>query len=179
VDVITGLIKANIPARLAFQVASQIDSRTILDQMGAEKLLGKGDMLFSSPKFIKPRRIQGVFLEEDETKQITDYLRGTREPQYIAEILEQSVNLGGKSGGGGGSEGGAGGDDELFEEAAAAVISAGQASSSMLQRRLKVGYARAARLMDELEEKGVISGQDPRNRARPRDVLISSIDQVL
>lgn len=173
VDVITGIIKANIPARLAFSVASQIDSRTILDQMGAEKLLGKGDMLFASPDYMKPRRIQGVFLSEDEVKSVTDYLRHAREPQYNDEILTQKVQLGrgGSSGGGSFDEP----DDDMFEEAAEAVIRAGKASASMLQRRLRVGYARAARLLDLLEERGIIG---PADGARPRDVLVSSLDEV-
>jgi S-DNA-T family DNA segregation ATPase FtsK/SpoIIIE len=175
VDVITGIIKANIPARLAFSVASQVDSRTILDQMGAEKLLGKGDMLFSSPDFMKPRRIQGAFLDEKEVKGVTDYLRSLRAPNYNDEVLAMKVTIGGKSGGGGG--GGSNGeiDDDLFEEAAEAVIRAGKASTSMLQRRLRVGYARAARLIDLLEEQGVVG---PADGARPRDVLVSSLDQV-
>jgi S-DNA-T family DNA segregation ATPase FtsK/SpoIIIE len=175
VDVITGIIKANIPARLAFSVASQIDSRTILDQMGAEKLLGKGDMLFSSPEFMKPRRIQGVFVSEGETKAVTDYLRGARAPEYNDEVLAQKVTIGGRtvSGGGGGEMGEP--DDDMFDEAAEAVLAAGKASASMLQRRLRVGYARAARLLDLLEERGIIG---PADGARPRDVLISSMEQV-
>jgi S-DNA-T family DNA segregation ATPase FtsK/SpoIIIE len=174
VDVITGIIKANIPARLAFSVASQIDSRTILDQMGAEKLLGKGDMLFSSPEYIKPRRIQGVYIDEKETKAVTDYLRSARKPQYNDEVLAQKVQLGGgRSGGGGGDMGEP--DDDMFDQAAEAVFHAGKASASMLQRRLRVGYARAARLLDLLEERGIIG---PADGARPRDVLISSLDQV-
>ncbi|HVQ43664.1 MAG TPA: DNA translocase FtsK 4TM domain-containing protein [Candidatus Saccharimonadia bacterium] len=173
VDVITGIIKANIPARLAFSVASQIDSRTILDQMGAEKLLGKGDMLFSSPEYIKPRRIQGVYIDEKETKAVTDYLRSARAPQYNDEVLAQKVSLGGGRSGGGGDLGEP--DDDMFDEAAEAVFRAGKASASMLQRRLRIGYARAARLLDLLEERGIIG---PADGARPRDVLISSLDQV-
>jgi len=175
VDVITGIIKANIPARVAFSVASQIDSRTILDQMGAEKLLGKGDMLFSSPEYIKPRRIQGVYIDEKETKALTDYLRSARNPQYNDEVLAQKVSIGGRHGntGTGGDFGEP--DDDMFDEAAAAVFAAGKASASMLQRRLRVGYARAARLLDLLEERGIIG---PADGARPRDVLISSLDQV-
>ena len=173
VDVITGVIKANIPARLAFSVASQIDSRTILDQMGAEKLLGKGDMLFSSPDFIKPRRIQGVYIDEKETKSITDYLRSVREPKYNDEVLSQKVSIGGRSGGGGSDMGEP--DDDMFDQAAEAVFAAGKASASMLQRRLRVGYARAARLLDLLEERGIIG---PADGARPRDVLISSLEQI-
>jgi S-DNA-T family DNA segregation ATPase FtsK/SpoIIIE len=173
VDVITGIIKANIPARLAFSVASQIDSRTILDQMGAEKLLGKGDMLFSSPDFMKPRRIQGVFLDEKEVKAVTDYLRSARDPQYNDEVVSQKVQLGGGRSGGSGDFGDP--DDDMFDEAAEAVLHAGKASASMLQRRLRVGYARAARLLDLLEERGIIG---PADGARPRDVLVSSLDEV-
>ncbi|MBW4061270.1 DNA translocase FtsK 4TM domain-containing protein [Candidatus Saccharibacteria bacterium] len=176
VDVITGVIKANVPARLAFSVASQIDSRTILDQMGAEKLLGKGDMLFASPEMMKPRRIQGAFLEESEVKAVTDFLREQTPTDfaYNDDVLAQKVNIGGRSsGGGGGGDGEI--DDDLFAEAADAVIRAGKASTSMLQRRLRVGYARAARLIDLLEEQGVVG---PADGARPRDVLVSSIDQV-
>ncbi|HSX00870.1 MAG TPA: DNA translocase FtsK 4TM domain-containing protein [Candidatus Saccharimonas sp.] len=172
VDVITGIIKANIPARLAFSVASQIDSRTILDQMGAEKLLGKGDMLFMSPEFMKPRRIQGAWVDEKEVKAVTDYLRSQRGPTYNDEVLAMKVTLG-KGGGGGGDAGEI--DDDLFEEAAEAVIRAGKASTSMLQRRLRIGYARAARLVDLLEEQGVVG---PADGARPRDVLVSSLDAV-
>jgi S-DNA-T family DNA segregation ATPase FtsK/SpoIIIE len=172
VDVITGIIKANIPARLAFSVASQIDSRTILDQMGAEKLLGKGDMLFSSPDFMKPRRIQGVFLDEKEVKSVTDYLRSARDPQYNDDVVSQKVSLGGgRSGGGDYGDP----DDDMFDDAAEAVLHAGKASASMLQRRLRVGYARAARLLDLLEERGIIG---PADGARPRDVLISSMDEI-
>jgi S-DNA-T family DNA segregation ATPase FtsK/SpoIIIE len=174
VDVITGLIKANIPARLAFSVASQIDSRTILDQMGAEKLLGKGDMLFSSPEYMKPRRIQGVFLDEKEVKSVTDYLRNARAPQYNDDVVSQKVQLGGGRNGGGSSDYGEP-DDSMFNEAAEAVLHAGKASASMLQRRLRVGYARAARLLDLLEERGIIG---PADGARPRDVLVSSLDEV-
>ncbi|HSX03090.1 MAG TPA: DNA translocase FtsK 4TM domain-containing protein [Candidatus Saccharimonadia bacterium] len=174
VDVITGIIKANIPARLAFSVASQVDSRTILDQMGAEKLLGKGDMLFMSPEFMKPRRIQGAWVDEKEVKAVTDYLRSQRGPSYNDEVLAQKVSIGGgRSGGGSGGDGEI--DDDLFGEAAEAVIRAGKASTSMLQRRLRVGYARAARLIDLLEEQGVVG---PADGARPRDVLVSSLDQV-
>ncbi|MBW3538154.1 DNA translocase FtsK 4TM domain-containing protein [Candidatus Parcubacteria bacterium] len=172
VNVITGVIKANIPARLAFSVASQVDSRTILDQSGAEKLLGKGDMLFGSPEFIKPKRIQGVFMDEKETKAVTDYLRSARPPQYNDEILSQPVKLGG---GRGGMDDFGEPDDDLFNEAAETVIRSGKASASLLQRRLRVGYARAARLLDLLEERGVIG---PADGARPRDVLVASVSDV-
>lgn len=173
VDVITGLIKANIPARVAFTVASQVDSRTILDQAGAEKLLGRGDMLFASPEHIKPRRIQGAFMSEKETRAITDYLREARQPQYNEEVLTQPVRTGGRSGGGADFETV---DDDLFQEAAETVIRSGKASASLLQRRLRVGYARAARLLDLLEERGVVG---PADGARPRDVLVTSLSDTL
>jgi S-DNA-T family DNA segregation ATPase FtsK/SpoIIIE len=172
VDVITGLIKANIPARIAFSVASQVDSRTILDQAGAEKLLGKGDMLFSSPEFIKPKRVQGVFVSEKEVSGLTHFLKDARAPQYNEEILTQEVRV--KSGRGGvdiGDEA----DDPLFKEAAETVIRSGKASASLLQRRLRVGYARAARLLDILEDQGIIG---PADGARPRDVLVDSLNGV-
>lgn len=173
VNVITGLIKANIPARIAFSVTSQIDSRTILDSAGAEKLVGRGDMLFVSPDHSKPQRIQGVYMDEKEIHAVTKYLREAREPQYNDEILAQPVKLGG--GGGGASVDMGGADDDLFQEAADTVIRSGKASASLLQRRLRVGYARAARLLDLLEERGVVG---PADGARPRDVLVSSVDEL-
>ena len=171
VNVITGLIKANVPSRVAFTVASQVDSRTILDQGGAEKLMGKGDMLFASPEFIKPRRIQAPLTDEPDTRAVTDFLRKAQQPQYNEEILTQPVKVG--NGRGGSDMGDV--DDDLFEQAAEAVIRAGKASTSMLQRRLRVGYARAARLIDLLEERGVVG---PADGARPRDVLVSSLDST-
>jgi S-DNA-T family DNA segregation ATPase FtsK/SpoIIIE len=123
---------------------------------------------------MKPRRIQGAFLEEKEVKAVTDYLREQRGPTYNDEVLSQKVSIG--KGGGGGNNGGSGDiDDELFDDAAEAVIRAGKASTSMLQRRLRVGYARAARLIDLLEEQGVVG---PPDGARPRDVLVASLDQI-
>ncbi len=171
VNVITGLIKANVPARIAFRVPGYVDSRTILDQGGAEKLLGKGDMMFASAESPKPRRIQGVYTDEAETKKITDYLRNARQPQYNEEVLAQPVSMGG-GGGGGGDFSDA--DDDLFQEAADTVIRSGKASASLLQRRLRVGYARAARLLDILEERGVVG---PADGARPRQVLVSSVSE--
>jgi len=168
VDVITGLIKANIPTRIAFAVASQTDSRTIIDQAGAEKLLSNGDMLFYSPRLSKPKRIQGVFVSEKEVRLVTDFLKEKGLPEYNEEILNQQVRLKGSV-----DVGDA--DDDLFEEAVDVVIRSGRASTSLLQRRLRVGYARAARLIDLLEDKGVVG---PADGARPRDVLISSSDEI-
>ena len=173
VNVITGTIKANVPARVALTTTSQVDSRTIIDQGGAEKLLGKGDMLFSNPEFIKPKRVQGVYLSEKEIASVTSYLRDKRQPQYNEEVLTQSVKTAGRGGSIGSFEGGD--DDALFMDAAEIVIQRGKASASDLQRRLRVGYARAARLMDMLEERGVIGPQDG---SRPREVLASSVTEL-
>lgn len=170
VNVITGLIKANVPTRIAFRVASQVDSRTIIDLGGAEKLLGKGDMLFLDANTPKPRRIQGVFIDEKEVTAITSFLREQKPPQYNDDVISQPVKVGG--GGGGGMDDA---DDDLFDEAAEAVIRAGKASTSMLQRRLRIGYARAARLIDILEDRGVVG---PADGARPRDVLVRSLDEL-
>lgn len=170
VNVITGLIKANVPARIALQVASQIDSRTILDSAGAEKLLGAGDMLYQSADMSKPHRIQTAFISEGEVKSIVDYIRKNNEPTldgialsgpasespnaiFSASLEDDDV------------------DDDLFAEAKQIVEEAGKASTSYLQRKLRIGYARAARLMDILEEKGIIGAADG---ARPRDVLSKS-----
>ncbi|HWZ65519.1 MAG TPA: DNA translocase FtsK [Patescibacteria group bacterium] len=173
VDVITGLIKANVPARIAFTVASQVDSRTILDQVGAEKLLGQGDMLLLTPQMSKPKRIQGAWTMDEEVMKITDHLRLQRPPEYDPEILAQPVQLSGK-----GSivmDFDGGGDDDMYKEAVRVVFESGKASASLLQRRLRVGYARAARLIESMEEQGIIG---PADGARPRDVLISSMDEL-
>ncbi len=172
VNVITGIIKANVPTRIALTTASQVDSRTIIEMAGAEKLLGKGDMLFASPSFIKPKRVQGVWLSEEEVTGVAEFLRKAREPEYNEEVLAQSVRIKGMAGGGGDFDAG---EDALFNEAAEVTIQAGKASASLLQRRLKVGYARAARLMDMLEEQGVVG---PADGAKPREVLISSVDEL-
>jgi S-DNA-T family DNA segregation ATPase FtsK/SpoIIIE len=173
VDVITGLIKANVPARIAFTVASQVDSRTILDQMGAEKLLGRGDMLLLTPEFNKPKRIQGAFVGDDEVVKITDHLRMQRPPEYDPEIVAQPVQLNGKGGVVMDFDGG--GDDDMYKDAIRVVCESGKASASLLQRRLRVGYARAARLIETMEEQGIVG---PADGARPRDVLISSPDEL-
>ncbi|MEK7621510.1 MAG: DNA translocase FtsK 4TM domain-containing protein [Patescibacteria group bacterium] len=173
VDVITGLIKANIPARIAFTVASQVDSRTILDQIGAEKLLGQGDMLLLTPEMSKPKRIQGAWVIDEEVQKVTDHMRMQREPQYDEEITKQPVHLSGKGGVVMDMDGA--GDDDLYRDALQVVVDSGKASASLLQRRLRVGYARAARLIEAMEDQGVIG---PADGARPREVLISSLDDL-
>ncbi len=163
VNVITGLIKANVPSRIAFSVPSQIDSRTILDTAGAEKLLGRGDMLFVSADANKPRRLQGAFLDDDEIERVVNYLKEQGEAEYQDEVTEkQSTSLGGGSGDDFEA------DDDLYGDAKEEVIRAGKASASLLQRRLRIGYARAARLLDILESEGVIG---PADGAKPREVL--------
>lgn len=167
VEVITGLIKANIPSRIALQVASQIDSRTILDMAGAEKLLGAGDMLYISGEMSKPVRLQSAFISEEEVKRVSAHLA-----KHHSDIPPSDLNLGTEEASGGSplfqaSFGDDEADDELYEEAREAVIQAGKASASYLQRKLKVGYARAARLLDMLEERGVIG---PGDGAKPREV---------
>ncbi len=173
VDVITGLIKANVPARIAFTVASQVDSRTILDQIGAEKLLGQGDMLFKTADMGKPTRIQGAWVMDEEVLKITDHLRQQAPPQYNDEIVSQPVQLNGK-GGVVMDFGGEGGDD-MFKDAVRVVIEGRKASTSLLQRRLRIGYARAARIIEEMEEQGIVGAADG---SRPREVLISSLDDL-
>ena len=168
VDVITGLIKANMPARIAFSVASGIDSRTILDSLGAEKLLGRGDMLFTTAEFSKPKRLQGAFVSDNEIKRIVNYIKDrSGEPQYVEGITDRQKV---KGIAGVGLDGGGEDSDELFEEAKELIINSGKASASYLQRRLSIGYARAARLLDLLEEAGVISAG---NGAKPREILIT------
>lgn len=175
VDVITGLIKANVPARIAFTVASQVDSRTILDQIGAEKLLGQGDMLMSTALMPKPKRIQGAWVTDEEVVKITDYLRLQSPPQYNDEVVSQPVQLNGKGGIIMDFDTNNDGRDDMFMDAVRVVVDSGKASASLLQRRLRVGYSRAARLMEEMEEQGIVG---PADGARPRDVLISSLDEV-
>jgi S-DNA-T family DNA segregation ATPase FtsK/SpoIIIE len=174
VDVITGLIKANIPARVAFTVASQVDSRTIIDGVGAEKLLGMGDMLYSTADMPKPKRVQGAWITDEETQKLTDFLRMQRPPQYDDEVVSQPVQLNGK-GGIVADYGATEADDDMWKDAVRAVIDARKASTSLLQRRLRIGYGRAARLIETMEEQGIIGAADG---SRPRDVLVSSMDEV-
>ncbi len=173
VNVITGLIKANVPARIAFTVASQVDSRTILDQIGAEKLLGQGDMLLQTAAMPKPKRIQGAWVMDQEVLKITDHLRMQSAPQYNDEIVSQPVHLNGK--GGVVMDFDHEGGDDMFRDAVQVVIQSRKASTSLLQRKLRVGYARAARIIEEMEEQGIIG---PADGARPREVLIHSIDEL-
>jgi S-DNA-T family DNA segregation ATPase FtsK/SpoIIIE len=162
VDVVTGVIKANIPSRLAFSVASQQDSRVILDQGGADKLIGHGDMLFLHANSSKARRIQGAWVNEKEVAAVVAHARRQGEPTYIEGVtVEEAKAMSG---------GGAGGDDELLEEALNLVVRSQLGSTSMLQRKLQVGFARAGRLMDLLEQRGVVgAGQG----SKPRDVLMT------
>ncbi|MCR4324603.1 MAG: FtsK/SpoIIIE domain-containing protein [Candidatus Curtissbacteria bacterium] len=170
VDVITGLIKANIPARIAFNVSSMIDSRVVIDQPGAEKLLGKGDMLYVPPDASKPQRIQGVYVSDSEIRNLIDFLKSSGfAPEYTEEVTQMPI----------GQRGGArdtGEQDELFEEAVRTVCQYDRASASLLQRRLRVGYARAARLIDELESAGIIG---PGEGSKPRDVLVKNAEEYL
>ncbi len=168
VDVITGLIKANTPARIAFSVASAIDSKTILDSSGAEKLLGKGDMLFSTAELSKPKRIQGAYVDDNEILSIVNYIK---EKYGSAEYLEGIVDRQKVSGiGGVGLDGSMGDEDQLLDEAKEIVIAADKASTSLLQRRLRIGYSRAASILDMLEENGIVG---PSNGSKPREILIS------
>jgi DNA segregation ATPase FtsK/SpoIIIE, S-DNA-T family len=174
VDVITGLIKANIPARIAFTTASQVDSRTIIDGIGAEKLLGRGDMLYLTADMPKPIRVQGALIEEPEIAKVNDYIRSQRPPQYDEEVVSQPVQLNGK-GGLVADYGANEADDDMWKDAVRVVIEGRKASTSLLQRRLRIGYGRAARLIETMEEQGIVG---PADGARPREVLVSSLDDV-
>jgi S-DNA-T family DNA segregation ATPase FtsK/SpoIIIE len=171
VDVITGMIKANVPSRIAFAVSSQTDSRVILDQNGAESLLGQGDMLFSPVGSSKLQRIQGAYIDEEQIAELTDAWRRQGEPEFHEELLQEVVSENGD----GSSEGDAFSPDEdpLLEEAIALVAQMGTASTSMLQRRLRLGYTRAGRVIDMLERRGIISGYEG---SKPRQVLIAEAD---
>ena len=168
VDVITGLIKANVPTRIAFSVASLVDSKTILDSSGAEKLLGQGDMLFMTAEFAKPKRIQGAYLSDNEINDVVNYIKDKSGPADYLEGITDRQKVGGNAGVG--LDGNHGDEDELFEAAKEIIVKAGKASTSMLQRRLSIGYGRAAKILDMLEESEVIG---PSNGSKPREVLIS------
>ena len=169
VNVITGLIKANITSRIAFSVAASTDSRTILDHAGAEKLLGRGDMLFISADLSKPKRIQGAYLSDQEIDKVVNYLKQTGEPEYNDAVTQKQISV----------DSGVTGfifddsDDDLLEEAKNIILKSGKASASYLQRRLSIGYARAARILDLLEERGIVGHA---NGSKPRDVLIGRDD---
>lgn len=174
VDVVTGVIKANIPARIALTTQSQVDSRTIIDQVGAEKLLGKGDLLLKTSDMLKPKRVQSAFIDTDEIIRVVDFIKAQGEPQYNDEVVSQPVQLNGK-GGIVADFGGQDADDDMMKDAVRAVIDANKASTSLLQRRLRIGYGRAARLIESMEEQGIIGQADG---SRPREVLVSSLDEV-
>uniref|UniRef100_UPI0040274119 DNA translocase FtsK n=1 Tax=Gemmiger formicilis TaxID=745368 RepID=UPI0040274119 len=177
VDVITGLIKANIPSRIAFAVSSQIDSRTILDSGGAEKLLGNGDMLFLPVGASKPVRVQGTFVTDEEIGAVLSFIKSTSTAQYdeemIAEMERRAVAEKGSKKGSDDDGDGGGALDAMFEQAVECVIEAGQASTSLLQRRCKLGYARAARIMDQMEQEKIIG---PYEGAKPRAVLVTKAE---
>ncbi len=169
VDVITGLIKANVPARIAFAVASSTDSRTILDQQGADKLLGRGDMLLSTAEMSTPKRIQGAFVSDTEITRVVEYIKSKYEPaDYDFTVTQRNGGTSSNGTFGGGAGGDGEDDDPLMSDAKEEIIRAGKASASLLQRRLKVGYARAARLLDLLEQEGFIG---PSDGAKPREIL--------
>ena len=170
VDVITGLIKANVPSRIAFAVKSQIDSRTILDIGGAEKLLGRGDMLYSPIGTTKPVRVQGCFVNDDEIERIVEFIKKNKMVEYDESVISQIENSALPDSGGAEGEGEDGELDPVMEQAIKCVVEAGQASTSLLQRRLRLGYARAGRLIDEMEQMGIVG---PHEGSKPRQVLLT------
>jgi len=167
VNVITGVIKANLPSRISFKVASKVDSRTILDGGGAEALIGKGDMLFIPPGTSNLVRAQGAFVSDEEINAIVEFLKEKNEPPVFAEEVQQQIDAGGEEDGGSGF--GDDGADELLGQAIDVLRSTKRASTSMLQRRLRIGYNRAARLMEELEERGIVG---PENGSSPREIMV-------
>lgn len=170
VDVITGLIKANVPTRVAFQVSSKIDSRTILDQMGAETLLGQGDMLYLPPGTGYPMRVHGAFVSDQEVHKVVDYLKSQGEPNYIEGILTNEAEEGGAEFAAGGGTGGSNGEaDPLYDEAVAIVMKTRRASISGVQRQLRIGYNRAARLIEEMERAGLVSAMQSNGN---REILV-------
>ena len=171
VNVITGVIKANLPSRIAFQVASQVDSRTILDGKGAETLIGRGDMLFSPPGTSKIVRAQGAFVADEEILEIVEFLKRNGPPQY-AQSVQQHIDRAAREeeeGEDGGDDEEMGDDGELFAQAYDVLKSTRRASTSMMQRRLRIGYNRAARIMDLMEQKGIVG---PENGSSPREILV-------
>jgi S-DNA-T family DNA segregation ATPase FtsK/SpoIIIE len=173
VDVITGLIKANIPTRIAFQVSSKIDSRTILDQMGAEALLGMGDMLYMPSGTGFPIRVHGAFVSDDEVHRVVDYLKSQGEPNYIEGLLEGGTIDGEGGVAGDGAEGG-GEKDPMYDQAVEIVLKNRKASISLVQRHLKIGYNRAARLVEDMEKAGLVSAMSTNGQ---RDILVPTRDE--
>jgi S-DNA-T family DNA segregation ATPase FtsK/SpoIIIE len=178
VNVITGVIKANLPSRIAFQVASQVDSRTILDTKGAETLIGRGDMLFSPPGTSRLVRSQGAFVSDEEVQGLVDYLKENNDPPVYAQAVQQQIDRAAREEDeeGEGEEGDEefGDDEELYRQALDVLKSTRRASTSMIQRRLRIGYNRAARIMDLMEQKGIVG---PENGSSPRDILVD-LDQI-
>lgn len=173
-DIITGLIKANIPCRVAFQVLNQINSRVIIDQPGAEKLLGKGDMLFVPPDTMKPIRLQGAYISDKETTDVVKFLKDQGlETEYNDEVLKMPLD----SSKGSVTSNWGGNVDKEFDRSVDIVISAGKASASLLQRKLSIGYARAARIIDDMESKGIVGPEV--SGSRGRDVLVDSVPDRL
>ena len=176
VDVVTGLIKANIPSRIALKVGSGVDSRTILDEQGAEKLLGRGDMLFKSTSMPKPLRVQGCWISPKEIDRVVNFIKDSYILDYdndvIREVEERAaqVGTGDKRGSSSDDSGDIDVSDEKLEDAIRTVVEAGQASTSSLQRKLKLGYGRAARLIDIMEEMGIVG---PSEGSKPRQVLMT------
>ena len=172
VDIITGTIKANIGSRIAFAVASQVDSRTILDMAGADRLIGRGDMLYMPIDVAKPVRVQGSYLSEGETNALVEYLKSQEKPQFAFTVAEGSdTSSGNRAAGSGGESEDV--DDQFFEQAARLVVNNGQASTSMLQRRFRIGYTRAARIVEMMEERGIVG---PLNGAKPRELLVGKAE---
>ena len=167
VDVITGLIKANVPTRIAFQVSSKIDSRTILDQQGAEALLGMGDMLYMPPGTGLPMRVHGAFVADDEVHRVVEHLKAQGEPNYIEGILEGGVAEGGDIGAAGEAPGGEA--DPMYDQAVAVVLKHRRASISLVQRHLRIGYNRAARLLEQMEQSGLVSAMQSNGN---REILV-------
>ena len=167
VDVITGLIKANVPSRIAFAVSSGTDSRTIIDMNGAEKLLGKGDMLFFPQGIPKPVRVQGAFVSDQEVSDVVDFIKEEMGEVEYSERIQQQVQSGG---GGEGGIGGGGNQDELFAEAGQLIIETEKASIGMLQRKFRIGFNRAARIMDQLADAGVVG---PEEGTKPRKIIMT------
>jgi DNA segregation ATPase FtsK/SpoIIIE, S-DNA-T family len=170
VNVITGVIKANLPSRIAFQVASQVDSRTILDGKGADTLIGRGDMLFSPPGSSRLVRAQGAFVSDEEVNEFVEFLKRNGPPQYAQSVQQQIDRDASADDEDGKSEGDddLGDDEELFNQALDVIKSTKRASTSMIQRRLRIGYNRAARIMDLMEDKGIVG---PENGSSPREIL--------